>query len=747
MRKLFWFMALLCLVVMLLPAAAAAPAAAQSELVADDEIVLINSEDRIIVRDPYAPTGTIPLTWESPQTGFRRVALGDFNGDGSQEIIGLRGGEAHVFDPNRLSNEADVATVFTATTGQVWHIVTTGDFFGNGRDAVVLMQGLNQPNLSARIVAFVFDPATGWSQNWTQDFGALFQGLATGDIDGDNRDELVGIRSGSGFNQIIAWKPSSNWNTIYQGNFDFPWVFVTVGDVQFDSANKDEIVTSRSGVGANLNSYIVFRWVNSTTLETVAGNKYNPNFQRIALGDVTGNGDEEVYLLRPGVVSNTPIVALTSQNYGNDTIVQFNELAGQTRFGNINAGDIDGDGLAEVIVMASNEYIVYTQPSTSRAFQSFPGSYSTSLSFAIGDLGNVPQGPRLSVTPGTVNLTLQAGQTGTQAIQISNIGTGTLNWTSTVTQGSTWLSLQPTSGTAPTTATLRLDATNLIAGTYTGKVRISGQSGVANSPQEVTVNLTVTTPPAPNLSVNPTQIAVTVESGQSTTRQVQITNTGAGTLNWTASLIEGAPWLSFAPSGGTAPSTLTATINAVNVQPGQYTGRIRITGASGVLNSPQDVTISLTVTAPPFSVTPNAVSWAYIPPGTPGTRTVTVTGTGISWHAGVVPTESMERVQAAIDAGRQMTINNGFLVLGDGLEDVPIVDFIDISPSSSSANQTGVTLSLVLNRVPYGLSQAAIVFVADQIASPPAVVVRASVLRTQPGATDLTFLPFASTGQ
>ena len=93
-----------------------------------------------------------------------------------------------------------------------------------------------------------------------------------------------------------------------------------------------------------------------------------------------------------------------------------------------------------------------------------------------------------------------------------------------------------------------------------------------------------------------------LESGQSTTRPVQITNTDAGTLAWTASLVEGAPWLSFSPSNGTAPSTLTLTINAVNVQPGQYSGTVRVTAGAGVLNSPQDIAVSLTVTAPPFFV-------------------------------------------------------------------------------------------------------------------------------------------------
>ena len=521
MRQFLRHLTLLCLVMALLPAAVALPAAAQTEVVNDDELVIINRDDRITVRDPYTPPGFIPLSWESPQTGFRQVYTGDFNGDGTAEIVGLRGGEAQVFDPFRQSNEPDVARVFTADPGQVWQRAATGRFFGGARDGLVLVESLNSGNIRARMIVYVFDPASGnWVQNYALNLGATFQGLAAGDVNGDGRDELTGIRSGAGYNQILIFNPSANWATIYEGNYDYPWVAVAVGDVQNAWENKDEIVTTRSGVGTNLDSFLVFRYISSSSLQDVAWQKFYPNFTRIALADVNGNGDDEIYLLRPGVFDGTAIIALTSRNYGNDNnqVIEFNELAGQTRFGNIQAGDVEGDGRDEVIVMASDEYIIYTEPASSTTRQSYVGAYSTSLSFAVGNLdGNgIPQGPRLSVTPTTVSLTLQSGQTGTQAVQITNTGTGTLTWTSTVTQGANWLSIQPTGGTAPTAATLQIDARNLAAGTYTGTVSISGQSGTIDSPQNVTVNLTVTAPPSPRLSVTPT--ADLTERGERTKR-------------------------------------------------------------------------------------------------------------------------------------------------------------------------------------------------------------------------------------
>ena len=108
----------------------------------------------------------------------------------------------------------DVARVFTAASGQVWQLAATGDFFGGARDGLVLVQSLNSGNLQARMIVYLFDPASGWAQNYSQDLGATFQGLAAGDVDGDRADELTGIRSGSGYNQILSLTPAKLGNNV-----------------------------------------------------------------------------------------------------------------------------------------------------------------------------------------------------------------------------------------------------------------------------------------------------------------------------------------------------------------------------------------------------------------------------------------------------------------------------------------------------------------------------------------------------
>src|SRR5262249_52535317 len=73
---------------------------------------------------------------------------------------------------------------------------------------------------------------------------------------------------------------------------------------------------------------------------------------------------------------------------------------------------------------------------------------------------------------------------------------------------------------------------------------------------------------------------------------ISITNTGAGTLNWTAT--DDASWLTVSPTSGTAPSTLTASVNITGLAAGTYNGNITIS-ATGATNTPVTVPVTLTV--------------------------------------------------------------------------------------------------------------------------------------------------------
>jgi hypothetical protein len=100
----------------------------------------------------------------------------------------------------------------------------------------------------------------------------------------------------------------------------------------------------------------------------------------------------------------------------------------------------------------------------------------------------------------------------------------------------------------------------------------------------------------PTIGVSPSSLSFTATAGGSNpaNQTISITNTGGGTLNWTAS--DNATWLTVSPASGTAPSTLTASVSITGLVAGTYNGTITIT-ATGATNSPLSVPVTLTVNA------------------------------------------------------------------------------------------------------------------------------------------------------
>ncbi len=101
-------------------------------------------------------------------------------------------------------------------------------------------------------------------------------------------------------------------------------------------------------------------------------------------------------------------------------------------------------------------------------------------------------------------------------------------------------------------------------------------------------------PPQPALAVSKSTLSFTAtEGGANPAAQTfDVTNTGGGTLSFTAA--ESASWLSLSPASGTAPATVTVTPSIAGLAPGTYTTPITVT-APGASGSPKTVDVTLTV--------------------------------------------------------------------------------------------------------------------------------------------------------
>ncbi|HEY6403802.1 MAG TPA: S8 family serine peptidase, partial [Blastocatellia bacterium] len=178
-------------------------------------------------------------------------------------------------------------------------------------------------------------------------------------------------------------------------------------------------------------------------------------------------------------------------------------INGQTYRGNVFSGANSATGgaadprnnLESVFLPAgtSGSFTV-TVRATNIAGDGVPGnSDTTDQDFALvvynGTSAPATQ-PVIGVNPGSLSFTATAGggNPASQTISITNTGAGTLNWTAT--DNASWLTVSPTSGTAPSTLTASANISGLAAGTYNGTITISA-TGAPNSPVNVPVTLTV----------------------------------------------------------------------------------------------------------------------------------------------------------------------------------------------------------------------------------------------------------------
>jgi hypothetical protein len=153
----------------------------------------------------------------------------------------------------------------------------------------------------------------------------------------------------------------------------------------------------------------------------------------------------------------------------------------------------------------------------------------------------------------------------------------------------------------------------------------------------------ISPPSVPVLSVNPaigaspTSLSFTAQQGggNPTAQTLTISNTGGGTLSWSAS--DSTTWLSLSPASGTGNGPVTASVATGTLTAGSYSATMTLsaTGAASVT-----IPVALTVTAAPvppaIGTSPSSLSFtAQQGGGDPTAQTLTISSTGggtLSWN-------------------------------------------------------------------------------------------------------------------
>ena len=253
----------------------------------------------------------------------------------------------------------------------------------------------------------------------------------------------------------------------------------------------------------------------------------------------------------------------------------------------------------------SSAIITIAIQSTQLAVGNYQGTLNFSSANSTSQVGvslSVIATGNLVVSPPTLAFsTIVNQQPADKTITLQNTGALALNWqtsASTSDQGN-WLSATPTSGSLngsqQTTLTVHIDDSRLGPGSYQGTLTFNA----GGQAKQVAVSLTISPPPAPIISVDPSTLTFSTSKGSNFSSQlISVTNVGQATLNWRISQSNSAANLSLT-QGTLNPGEsdiLTVTPTVATTSTGTFTTIITFSHADPTLKvQPVQLTITMVI--------------------------------------------------------------------------------------------------------------------------------------------------------
>jgi len=240
-----------------------------------------------------------------------------------------------------------------------------------------------------------------------------------------------------------------------------------------------------------------------------------------------------------------------------------------------------------------------------------PGTYSTTLRFAIQDAGGNDLAYRdvqvsytitatpIAASPNALNFSSVVGGAAPAAQPVTLMG-GVGSWTSLADQP--WIGVAPSSGNGVGSVNISVNPAGLVPNTYNGSVTFSSGANTAT----VNVSLTVA---APAIQTNLTSLSYSGVNGAVIPSQsLTIGMNNGAVLSWTAATPPADSWLVLNRTSGTASDPLGVSVNPANgtLASGTYNSSISLQGSSG--GSTFGKTVNVTMTLTKATLTPNPVS-------------------------------------------------------------------------------------------------------------------------------------------
>ncbi|MBI4873676.1 MAG: hypothetical protein HY822_03470 [Acidobacteria bacterium] len=313
---------------------------------------------------------------------------------------------------------------------------------------------------------------------------------------------------------------------------------------------------------------------------------------------------------------------------------------------------------------------------------------------------------QLSQTSFTFTAAIGSTATQQQVLFILTSG-GAVSYTSSIQQNGNWLSLTPPSGSAPIASYVVVNPSGLGQGTYVGTIAIAA-SGVANSPQSLTVTLVVGSGTATSpLAASPAAVNFNYTLGGTLPAGQTVSVTSSTPQGFTASVstASGGNWLTVNPVSATTPATVILAANPAGMAQGAYNGSLVLT-PSGFLGSPLTVAVTLTVASTPELKASSLQPFNYQAGGAaPASQTLSLTSTGATLpFAAVATTQSggnwlvLSQSGGATPADLTVSVNSAVLA---ALPGGSYTGSITIAAPSASNPTTTISVTLNISANPF----------------------------------------------
>jgi hypothetical protein len=232
-----------------------------------------------------------------------------------------------------------------------------GDVNGDGMKDVISFD--HNGNVYVALATGSGFSGTGWK--WHTSFCYGSETCKVGDFNGDGKDDIlvfnnngsvyVALSTGNGFGPVQLWHSS----------FCYGGEVCDVGD--FTGDKKADLIVLQNGgnaiVSASTGSSFGGNYMWST------GFNYCFNGQQCKVGDVNGDGKADLIGFTFGTTNDAMVATSTGSGFGaaskwNDSFGYGSEVLG--------VGDIDGDGMADIITVVRSSGTVYAALSTGSSF-------------------------------------------------------------------------------------------------------------------------------------------------------------------------------------------------------------------------------------------------------------------------------------------------------------------------------------------------------------------------------------------